>query len=329
MPEAQHRSTGHRVSEHRSLAKPVAPARGLLGASRGAANGPGLAQFFDAGDQGGGPRCVGFSFSRAIQVRAAFLGVPIEAPSELGIYFAALALERRLALPADFPPNGKLPELTDAGCDPVLAAQGIQEIGACGESAWPYDDGPMGEAKELALEGMQSFTLRGAHPATMTGPEGFGLSPQEVMQAIDAGFPFPCAIQVDDSFQAYAADSPPLVAADPKTIPKDANGNDAGGHMTLLLDYGPEYKFLDKSLWASAGGKEIVFVGGNSWGKGWGRGGTYVARQSFVTAKTTGDGFIVDAVPGRTQAMVDKHMAAEQARHDAKMADLEKKAGAK
>lgn len=329
MPEAQHRPTGHRVSKQRANVPASTPARALLGARRGLSPSATTSQFFDAGDQGSSSSCVAFVFSRAIKVRAGMLGLDLETPSELALYFVARALERVLELPKDFPDDGELPALLDAGSDPVLAAQGIRELGACASSLWPFDASLVSqEAPDGVLERLPLFTLRGCHPAIEMGPQGIGLNPQEVMQAIDAGFPFPMAIQVDAKFEAYGADSPPLEAADPATIPRDANGNFKGGHMTLLLDYGQEKQWLDPSLWFSPRGDSPIFRGGNSWGKTWGQGGLYLARPSFITAATTSDGFVLDAVPGVVQKAVDRHMAAEQARHDAREA-VTQKGGAK
>jgi len=308
MPQVE-RGFGHRISPKRP--KNLPSARGLLGAHRGLSPSAALSQFASVRDQGQAGSCVGFALAQAIFVRAAKLGAPIEMPSQMGIYYVGRAFERRQGIPADAPIDAQLPRLEDNGSDPVLAAQGIQEIGACSDIVWPYDAAKVtDEATDNAFQAMAKFTMRDVLQATGTGANGEGLSSQEAAQAIDNGFPFAMGIQCDTAWMNYGPDSPPLVACDPK--------DQQGGHMTLLLDYGPEHQMIPQSQWTTPGGSALIVKGINSWGTSWGQNGFYVARPAFIEAPTTGDGLIFDAVPGVTQKMVDAYAQLEAARYAAK-----------
>jgi hypothetical protein len=297
---------GHRISKARPAIVPSA--RPILGARVGLAPSATNSDEVTALPvQGQAPTCVANALALGVQVRAKILGVTIPLPSRRGIYYDALAIERRLLVPANAPPDAPLAELPNEGCDPLLAAQGVQELGCCAETLWPYDETKPTEQPPFdVFEAMGTFTLRQLAQIDSVGQERVA----DVQQALASGFPVPTGIQCDTAWMDYEAGDPPLLACDPK--------DQQGGHMVLLLDYGPEGQLIPREQWTTSDGSGVVFKGANWWDRQWGYGGWFFARPEWLMAQTTSDVLLVDAYAGESVAHRDArlggHSVAEQKR---------------
>jgi hypothetical protein len=71
--------------------------------------------------------CVGFAFSRAINIRARLMGIKAPYPSAQAIYTVARMKSGARAL-------------VDQGCMPADAAEGLQGFGVVDEARWPFDE---------------------------------------------------------------------------------------------------------------------------------------------------------------------------------------------
>jgi len=300
---------GHRINEDLRKKVDTISARGALGGRRGLSPSAALSSFVDfnigtVANQKQTSTCVAHALSVALYVRAKKLGAPFSPvgviPSRPGIYWAALAIERRLSVPADAPVDVKLPDLLDQGSDPILAGQGVGEFGACLETDWslgqafPDADAGAPDGQPFvvpqppfgALETGQTFTLRDVLQVQSVGPERV----LDVQQAIDTGFPVPVGMLADQAMMQYGPNSPPLGASNKAT--------GVGGHMPLLLDY-----YVDPAF-------GLVFLGANWWGSDWGRNGYFLCTPDFITADTTNDLLLVEGHAGVTQAVSNRKLAA-------------------
>lgn len=143
-------------------------ARDFLGAQRITPGGP--VRFLDAiggvGNQGATSTCVGWAFVECIALRAAALGLSLPRGSELGV--------RNLALELEAVANGKAgAPITDTGCQPSLAVQGIRQYGLPTQAAFPFD--PAHSTDRLTLSQLEAadklvpLFVRGFYGITDTG----------------------------------------------------------------------------------------------------------------------------------------------------------------
>jgi C1A family cysteine protease len=209
-------------------------------------------------DQGQLSCCVGEALTRAIHVRMAHAGMPIAYPSILGTYNIARALGRPVASE----------KLVDEGSEPRLAMKGIKEWGVPPESAWPFDPAMVNTELPLdVLEKASAFKLTAWHRIDSLGKGRV----EDICQAIAAGYPVICGVEVDQAFEDYAGGATPLTAPGKDTF---------GGHMLCLLGY------------RTVNGQRQV-RGINSWSNTWGDRGFFWADESWVNAPGAGDYYVI------------------------------------
>jgi C1A family cysteine protease len=217
-------------------------------------------------------RCVGFGIAQALRTRVKFTtGEDID-PSENAIYTFSRALDRQL--------RGKSAAeepLTDGGCMPTLAVQGLMQFGTPSNADWPSDlDNINDEPDAMELAKASVYRVKGWYRILSSGAQRLA----EVKQALMHGFPVAIGVQVDQAFEDYDG-SKPIEPPDPNKI--------LGGHETCLVSYDAH------------GNVE----GANSYGTSWGQDGFYWATSDWLLAPTVGD---IIAITGELVAP----LAAEQ-----------------
>jgi hypothetical protein len=203
-------------------------------------------------DQGGTSSCVGHARARGLYVAAAAQGSPLPfIPSPVDLYRLALCYERG---------DWRTP-LRDNGCDPVDTLDGAHEWGirAIGPMA---RDGRYSDADPATITNNPTLAdLRAARFARIADDSQLSImNPvQDAMAALAEGRPVCIDVPGGSvAWQAYGPSSAPLLG-----IP------DPTDHYVVLLGY-----------WVDAGG--VFFIGHNSWGTTWGKGGAFVADSSVV-----------------------------------------------
>lgn len=174
-------------------------------------------------DQGATSSCVGHAVARAWHLRARVQGdARVEHPSALDVYAVARVHESPGA------------PLVDAGSIVRDALQALDALGACPESAWPFDADlvnsiPPWDARRSAAD------RRSVRYARLFGADA-------VRRAIAAGHPVVLGCAVDQAFMDLRAHS---------TWP-GLRGESLGGHATCIVGYEPGALLLC-----------------NSWGESW------------------------------------------------------------
>lgn len=201
--------------------------------------------------------CVGQAIKRAVDLRAAALGLTIPSGSATAIRNLALELEAKL--------DGTSSPLTDVGCEPSLAVQALRTYGLPSETACPF--GPDTLTRPITLAELEdadkrvTIFVRQFRGVAATGDDRI----VQVRQALDAGLPVILAVRASTpEFQGYQGG---LLTA------WTQGGTD---HMVQLVDYSDDGR--------------IVLL--NSWGEAWGAGGCALVDGSFV--KAADHLFIVD-----------------------------------
>jgi hypothetical protein len=190
-------------------------------------------------DQGQTSTCVGQAFKRAIDLRAAALGLSVPSGSAAAIRNLALQIENRL--------DGKLgAPIEDVGCEPSLAAQAFRTYGIPSEAAYPFDPARCTDPITLAeLEDADkriALFVRQFRGITATGDTRLA----QVRQALDAGMPVVLAVNASTpEFQNYEAGT---------VLTAWAQGEP--DHMVQLIDYAD----------TQSGSFDLL----NSWGPTWG-----------------------------------------------------------
>jgi Papain family cysteine protease len=202
-------------------------------------------------DQGQTETCVGQAFKRAIDLRAAALGLSLPSSSALAIRNLALQVEQRLDGVSGQP-------LTDVGCQPSLAVQAIRTYGLPSEAAFPFD--PAHTTDKLTLSELEDADkrvgvfVRQFRGITATGSDRI----VQVRQALDAGMPVVLAVNGSTpEFQSYQGGGLLTAWTQGRT-----------DHMVELID------FSDDGLF------DLL----NSWGPSWGAGGRASVDGPFVQA---------------------------------------------
>lgn len=162
--------------------------------------------------------------------------------------------------------RGELP-LADGGCRPRDAANGMRIYGVCAEGRWPFD------ASKVNIP-LPWDTLQAGADAHVEGyyrVMGDGDARCAALrQALAQGYPVAFAQEVDAAFEDYG-----------DGILGPFVGPSEGGHYTALIGYGPGW-----------------FLGVNSWGTSWGKGGLYRISDARVGSDVCSDFYAVTVAPG-------------------------------
>lgn len=195
--------------------------------------------------------CVGQAAKRAVDLRAAALGLTIPSGSATAARNLALEIEARLDGRAGAP-------LEDVGCEPSLLVQALRTYGVPSETSCPF--GPDTLTKRLTLAELEDADkrlpvfVRAFRGITSTGAQRL----EDVTAALGQGFPVMLAICASTSaFQQCGPD-------DVLTAWASSKGTD---HMVQLVEY-------------TATGFTLC----NSWGPSWGRGGLASVDAGLVAA---------------------------------------------
>jgi hypothetical protein len=223
-----------------------------------------LEQFVDVvRDQGQTSCCVGFAFARAVQLRCAAMGVPIQWPSPSAIYTEARAYE--LSSPTA--------DLTDTGCAPRDAIKGMAEWGIPTDASWPFDPATIDDKPDLGeLEAASAAVLHDYFRIDTLGAERV----LDVRSALSQGYPVAIGVEVDNAFEAYAGTGA-VTAPDPANL--------LGGHMLCLVGYQ-----------TNANGTTRV-RGVNSWSVNWGDRGFFWADEAWLTDTNATDLWVITSSP--------------------------------
>jgi hypothetical protein len=267
-----HRGKGWRRMDWASAVRRLLPVRGLLGAQHGSGS-PAEASLekyvLELWNQGPTETCVGQADARAVHVRCAAMGAPIEKPSPTAIYVGALAIERELAgLPPETP-------LRDQGSSPDLAIEAMSRFGIPRDKDWP----PGGfDPARVVEEGPDLFTeLEKAGEFLLTGWYQIGTTDMptrmdDVRQAISEGYPVVFGTEVDQEFEDFRG-TDPVGAPDTSRL--------VGGHMMCIVGYRDDGCF------------RVV----NSWGADWGDGGLFWAKPDLLAFEGAGDFSVITVSP--------------------------------
>jgi len=160
--------------------------------------------------QGDTSSCVAFTLARALHVRAAKAGAPIDYPSEQGIYAWA---RKQAGQP-----------LTDDGCMPSAAVMGMTEWGVARLAEWPFDPEAINDDPTLLQQELAScYKVSGYHRLAGAGMDAVA----EAKVAISNGYPVAVGIAVDQAFEDYNG----------KTNITAPTGDSLGNHYVLLVGY--------------------------------------------------------------------------------------------
>jgi hypothetical protein len=204
--------------------------------------------------------CVGHALVGASETRFHILGQPIVHKAPFCVYDVGRCIDRHPL------PNGKLPPLTDHGCEPNQAMRGVIEWGICN-----YEDRPTvvkdvnKEPRLSMLEDASEFELEGAYllyPVGDNRDERMASIIGQITQTLASGYPVPAARIFDTESEQWTPNKPPLGASNP-------HDPHAGGHYIYLVGYEID----------SQGKITVEFA--NSWGD-WGDDGFGFGDENFV-----------------------------------------------
>lgn len=214
----------------------------------------GLSAFASYRDQRFSSACVGFTIAEATRTRLRLLGYDIGPLSALVPYAIARQLEGLYK-------NKPLP---DDGCHPFLAMRGVRKHGLVVEALWPFgDDYEKMVTKEIPVDILS--TASQFRVASFSRIEDEGEARVHACKAaLLAKHPVLLGMQVGREFEAYR----------PGLGPVGIEVGNTGGHMTYLVGYEDDGE---------------VFIGCNSWGRGYGDGGKYRIHKSKLTHASTTD----------------------------------------
>lgn len=202
-------------------------------------------------DQGQASACVGFGITGAVYARLRYLGFGVGLFSAQACYSMAIALEGIH--------KGK--PLPDEGSYPYLAMMGIRRYGIPEESAWPFDINKIHQ--EVPFDVFQKASQFRVSSFARIDLEG-DARVDACKRALANGHPIPFGMQVGREFMDYASGKGPI----------GVETDDTGGHMTFLVGYEDDGD---------------VFIGCNSWSRGWGDDGFYRITRDKLTHSTTTD----------------------------------------
>jgi hypothetical protein len=209
-------------------------------------------------EQGISSACVGFAFSRALDIRARIEGVPNAYPSAQSIYTVARLMDGQA-------------QLRDQGCMPADAAEGLQKYGIVQERLWPFDEGKINDHLPWdVLQAADSGRVSGCYRL-----DSFGAARvDQVRSMLERGYPVAFGMSVDQAFEDWRG-------GDPYSEPK---GRSLGGHMQCLL-YEPGIDKLG----------QFRLVG--SW-SGWGEGpGLARVTEGFLGSSFCSDFYAITLAP--------------------------------
>lgn len=196
-----------------------------------------LAQVGGPLDQGQTSTCVGQAIKRAVDLRAAALGLHVPSGSATAIRNLALQIENRL--------DGVLgAPLRDVGCEPSLAVQGLRSYGFPSEASCPF--GPTTLTQPISLSELEDadkrlpLFVRAFRGVTSAGTRRL----QDVSDALSKGLPVIMAVCASTpQFQAGTG----ILTAWPKGMQTD--------HMTQLVESNDDGFILLNSWgsWANSG----------------------------------------------------------------------------
>lgn len=191
-------------------------------------------------------------------------GVIITEPSSAALYTGGRGLMRASEKDA----------LVDMGSDPTLVLKFASEHGVPSEEAWPFDPSKVNDELPWDVHQQASAAkVTGFARVSAQGPT----AGDSIMQTIVHEFPMLCGIVVTDAFRNY--DGKGLVPAAIDTVSPEEWAR-APRHFVYFVGY-------------TMDGNDLIVVGVNSWGTGWGDKGFFYVRVPFF--KDTSDLIVVSA----------------------------------
>lgn len=196
-------------------------------------------------DQGQLGSCTGNGCSKLMRFDLAKQGKPIVEPSRLFIYYGERQIENAIA--------------EDAGANIRDGLKVLNHLGAPDETLWPYVESQFA-VKPSPAAYADALTRR----AVVYNRVPNRL--ESILDTLARGFPIVCGFSVYESFESDAA-------AKTGVVPNPKKGEKSlGGHCVVLVDYAVTSKTAATLTWL------------NSWGTGWGDGGFFHTKSSFLTA---------------------------------------------